>query len=74
MKTNNELPDRIDSPLSDYQIGKAAIYYAKYKDTIDKWVKLDVPAYPPTNRYDKLEPAVWKANHWKWYLETFKLK
>jgi hypothetical protein len=73
MKTDNELPERIDTNLSDYQIGKAAVWYGKNKAHVDKLVQQDIPAYPPTNRYDKLDPAVWKANHWKWYLNTFKL-
>jgi hypothetical protein len=73
METTNNIHEKKDTPLSDYQIDKAAIFYAKHTDYVNKLIQQDVPAYPPTNRYDKLEPAVWKANHWKWYIHTFKL-
>lgn len=57
--------------LTNYQIGYAAIFYSQHHEHIRKLIKQDVPAYPPTDAEDKRKPALWKANHWKWFLEKY---
>lgn len=59
--------------ITNKQFGKAAIFYAKHMAHVKDLIKQDIPSYPPTTAVDKNNPAIWKANHWKWFLDTYKL-
>lgn len=56
--------------LSDSQIDGAFNAYNKHKIHIDNIVSYATKAYPPTLAEDKSYPMIWKAEHWKWFLNT----
>lgn len=60
----------INMELTNKQYKTAAIFYGKHKDHVDKLIINIKNPYPPTLAEDKNNPALWKANHWKWFLIT----
>jgi hypothetical protein len=46
------------------------VWYELHKDHIDKMVSEAEKAYPPSLIEDKSNPMIWKAEYWKWYLES----
>lgn len=56
--------------LGAKQILRAAQWYQDHKTHVDELVKTVSIAYPPTDNEDKANPALWKAAHWKWFLEN----
>jgi|GEM_PF-2098420 len=49
---------------------KASIWYSLHKDHVDKLVSNAKTGYPPTDSLDIKNPNLWKAGHWKWYLDN----
>lgn len=60
----------ISSVLTEGQRQKALEFYGGYRDRIDTLVEDTEPAYAPTLLEDKNRPALWKAEHWKWFLSN----
>jgi hypothetical protein len=57
--------------LSKNQIDKAKKWYVDHKEHVDKLFNILGKMYPPTEIEDKNNPALWKAEHWKWFLTVF---
>ncbi len=76
VKSNNDyiiLSDvSVQDILSDNQIDKAYIYYKKHKEHVDNIVKICKNKFEPSQIEDKNNPYIWKAEHWKWFLENKK--
>lgn len=58
----------MESTLTTEQLTKASEWYKAHKEHVDKLVKDIKNPYPPTDTEDKNSPALWKANHWAWFL------
>ncbi len=49
---------------------KANDWYDSHKDHVNNLVKETRNYYPPTETEDINNPALWKANHWGWFLNN----
>lgn len=63
------IPD-VSGSLSIEQLESADIWYCVHKNHVNKLYHLAESSFPPTLNEDKNNPALWKAGHWKWYLDN----
>ncbi len=56
--------------LTETQINRALIYYTKHKEYVDNMVKMTQNSFEPSQIEDKIDPMLWKAEYWKWFLTT----
>ena len=66
--SNSTLPSVI---LTNEQIESADSYYSLHKNHVNKLYGIAEYSYPPSLDTDKNNPSLWKAEHWKWYLDNF---
>ena len=60
------------SSLSNEQLERADMWYCLHKNHVNKLYHLADNSFPPTLTEDKNNPALWKAGHWKWYLDNYR--
>jgi hypothetical protein len=58
--------------LSVEQLERADMWYCLHKNHVNKLYRLADNPFPPTQHEDKNNPALWKAGHWKWYLDNYR--
>ncbi len=58
--------------LSIEQLESADIWYCVHKNHVNKLYHLAESSFPPTLNKEKNNPAIWKAGHWKWYLDNYR--
>ena len=61
----------MEHKLSKQQINKAIEWYVSHEEHINRLVKGVLRTYPPTDSEDRNNPALWKAEHWLWFLRVF---
>ena len=54
------------------QLESADMWYCLHKNHVNKLYYLADKSFPPTLTEDKNNPALWKAAHWKWYLDNYR--
>lgn len=57
------------SPLTFSQVQKAFDWYEKHEDNVLALYNFCSNSYPPTE--DKNNPSIWKAEHWRWFLDNY---
>lgn len=62
----------VSGSLSNDQLERADIWYCLHKNHVNKLYRLADNSFPPTLTEDKNNPALWKAGHWKWYLNNYR--
>lgn len=70
--TSNAFIADVSGILSDEQIERADMWYCLHKNHVNKLYHLADNSFPPTLIEDKNNPALWKAGHWKWYLDNYR--
>jgi len=63
---------RVSGSLSIEQLEKADMWYCLHKNHVNKLYHLAENSLPPTLNEDKNNPSLWKAGHWKWYLDNYR--
>lgn len=58
--------------LSIEQLERADMWYCLHKNHVNKLYHLADNSFPPKLTEDKNNPALWKAGHWKWYLDNYR--
>ena len=62
-----------DKPLvSEENMVRATHWYLEHCTHVDKLIKTTDKAYPPSNNEDARDPRLWKAEHWKWFVNDMK--
>jgi len=62
----------VSGSLSIEQLERADMWYCLHKNHVNKLYHLAENAFPPTLNEDKNNPTLWKAGHWKWYLDNYR--
>lgn len=65
-----EKQQKLHDVLSQSQIASAINFYKNHQMHIDNIVAYAEKAYPPTLAEDKSYCMIWKAEHWKWFLNA----
>lgn len=60
----------IESVLNSRQREVATAFYLRNKSHVDRLILSTNKAYEPSQVEDKNNPAIWKAEYWKWFLTT----
>jgi hypothetical protein len=60
--------------LKTDQVKKAFDFYEAHRDHVKKLVLTATTAYAPTLSQDKNDPRLWRAPHWKWFLNNIYIK
>jgi len=55
------------------QIQKTLEFYARHQELIDSRIHDTLKSFEPV-REDLGNPIIWKSEHWKWFIETYKEK
>jgi hypothetical protein len=71
-KKDNSFLHSVIGILSDEQLERADMWYCLHKNYVNKLYHLAENSFPPTLNEDKNNPALWKAGHWKWYLDNYR--
>lgn len=71
-KKDNSFLYSVIGILSDEQLERADMWYCLHKNHVNKLYHLAENSFPPTLNEDKNNPALWKAGHWKWYLDNYR--
>lgn len=50
--------------LSEEQTANAVMWYNKNREYVESFIRKASFSYPPD---DKMNPALWKAEHWNWF-------
>ncbi len=58
--------------LSDEQLERADMWYCLHKNHVNKLYHLAEKSFAPTLNEDKNNPSLWRAGHWKWYLDNYR--
>jgi len=69
--TNKHEP--IEEVLTHDQIVKAEEWLRIHRKHVCNIVMLVNKNFPPTLSEDKNNPNLWKAGHWRWYLDETKI-
>ena len=62
----------VSGSLSIEQLERADMWYCLHKNYVNKLYHLAESGFPPTLNEDKNNPNLWKAGHWKWYLDNYR--
>ena len=59
------------SCVSDSDLEKADMWYRLHKNHVNKLFNSAKTEYPPTELEDIKNPNLWKAEHWRWFLNNY---
>jgi hypothetical protein len=62
----------VSGSLSIEQLERADMWYCLHKNHVNKLYHLAESSFSPTLNEDKNNPTLWKAGHWKWYLDNYR--
>lgn len=62
----------VSCSLSVEQLKRADMWYRSHKNHVNKLYHLADKSFPPSLNEDKKNPNLWKAGHWKWYLDNYR--
>lgn len=62
----------VSGSLTVKQLEKADMWYCLHKNHVNKLYHLADCSFPPSLNEDKNNPTLWKAGHWKWYLDNYR--
>ena len=73
LKTD-EAVDKIFSlfSVSGSDLEKADMWYCLHKNHVNKLFNSTKTEYPPTELEDIKNPNLWKAEHWRWFLNNYR--
>lgn len=58
--------------LNRNQIDNAVLWYSDHTNHIKSLIKDTKLSYSPSDNEDKNNPNLWKPQHWKWFVETYR--
>ena len=58
--------------VSGSDLDKADMWYCLHKNHVNKLFNSTKIEYPPTELEDIKNPNLWKAEHWRWFLNNYR--
>ena len=58
--------------VSGSDLEKADMWYCLHKNHVNKLFNSTKTEYPPTELEDIKNPNLWKAEHWRWFLNNYR--
>ena len=58
--------------VSGSDLEKADMWYCLHKNHVNKLFNSAKTEYPPTELEDIKNPNLWKAEHWRWFLNNYR--
>lgn len=58
--------------VSGSDLEKADMWYCLHKNQVNKLFNSTKTEYPPTELEDIKNPNLWKAEHWRWFLNNYR--
>ena len=58
--------------VSGSDLEKADMWYCLHKNHVNKLFNSTKTEYPPTELEDIKNPNLWKAAHWRWFLNNYR--
>ena len=58
--------------MSKEVLEKAYMWYCLHKNHVNKLFNSTKTEYPPTELEDIKNPNLWKAEHWRWFVNNYR--